>query len=50
VRTGSSQDSKQRQPVNVVVDALPVMTLNVAALLARIVRSLRALEEGEATT
>jgi hypothetical protein len=50
VRTGSSLDSRHRQPVDLVVEALPMMTPNVAAVLARIVRSLRELQEGEATT
>jgi hypothetical protein len=50
VKIGSSLDSRHRQPVDLVVEALPVMTPNVAAVLARIVRSLRDLQEGEATT
>jgi hypothetical protein len=50
VRTGSSLDARHRQPIDVAVEALPVMTPSVAVVLARIVRSLRDLQEGEATT
>jgi hypothetical protein len=43
-----SLDSRHRQPVDLVVEALPVITPDVAAVLARIVRSLRELPEREA--
>jgi hypothetical protein len=49
VRIGSSSDSGHRQPVDFVIEELPVMTPNLAAVLARIVRSLRDPQEGKAT-
>ena len=48
VKAGSSSGSRHRQPVDLVIEELPVMTPDVAAVLGRIVRSLRALREGEA--
>jgi hypothetical protein len=50
VEAGSSLDSRHLQPVDLVVEQLPVMTPSVAAVLARIVRSLRELQKDEATT
>jgi hypothetical protein len=50
VKSGSLPSSGHRQPVEVSAEELPAMTSNVAAVLARIVRSLSELQEGEATT
>jgi hypothetical protein len=49
-RTLTQTSDSSRRPISFVGEDVPVMTPDVAAVLARIVRSMRELQEGEATT
>jgi hypothetical protein len=45
----ASSDSECRRPISFVTEDVPVMTPSLAAVLARIVRTVRDLQEREAT-